>query len=66
MPRDYLQEAMDAMADMSLPDIEALRKATKLMRQSNATDMSKAFTLSFSAGLRATAKRKLATEATNG
>lgn len=62
MARDLLQEAMDAMVDLSLPDIEALRKAADLMKQSDASDMSKAFTLGFSMDMRAAAKAQLAAE----
>lgn len=58
MPRDYLQEAMDAMMDLSLSDIEAVRKAAKLMEQSRATDISKAFTMGFSMDMRAAAKQR--------
>lgn len=58
--RDYLQEAMDAMMDLSLSDIEAVRKAAKLMEQSRATDISKAFTMGFSMDLRAIKKRDAA------
>lgn len=56
--RDYLQEALDAMVDLSLSDLDALKKATKLMEQSRATDISKAFTMGFSMDMRAAAKER--------
>lgn len=60
MPRDFLQEAMDAMVDLSLSDLDALKKAAKLMEQSRATDISKAFTMGMSMDLRAIKKRDVA------
>lgn len=58
VPRDYLDEAMKAMVDMSLPDIDALKKAAALMKKSRATDINKAFIMGMSMNLREALKEK--------
>jgi transposase-like protein len=63
-PRDYLSEAMKAMTDMDLSDIDALKKAAGLMKQSRATDINKAFTMGMSMRLREVLKEKQKTPAT--
>lgn len=57
-PRDYLDEAMKAMTDMALSDLDALKKAAGLMKQSRATDINKAFTMGMSMNLREALKEK--------
>ena len=57
-PRDYLDEAMKAMTDLSLSDLDALKKAAGLMKQSRATDINKAFTMGMSMNLREALKEK--------
>ena len=57
-PRDYLSEAMKAMTDMTLSDLDALKKAAALMKQSHATDINKAFTMGVSMNLREALKKK--------
>jgi hypothetical protein len=59
-PRDYLDEAMKAMTDMALSDLDALKKAAGLMKQSRATDINKAFTMGMAMNLREAMKKQRA------
>lgn len=56
--RDYLREAMDVMSDLSLSDLDAVKKAAALLEQSNASEINKAFTMAMSANIRGGMKRK--------